>query len=237
MLMLATEWLNANVSGCLTEANHATLSMTWEENGRRRDIVYMSSWPEPTPWLINIKLFVISCFWGNCLSSRQFGKSTRTGSESRQRPCWTSRPQETLPEGQAGLRQPAAGPWPPFPAMFHGHRDIHQRRGSRIDRWTIWLFDLRIRNMVCLFWTRRLTSFWNHRKVDQNLISVSRTEMICCFSTLQNQSNTFCSSSSRHATKLWLLIPVVLSVSSCATKLLEKAARRQAHETKQHNYV
>lgn len=37
MLMLATEWLNANVSGCLTEANHATLSMTWEENGRRRE--------------------------------------------------------------------------------------------------------------------------------------------------------------------------------------------------------
>lgn len=59
-LMLATEWLNANVSGCLTEATHATLSITWEENGRRRNTVYLSSWPEPIPWLINIKLFLVS---------------------------------------------------------------------------------------------------------------------------------------------------------------------------------
>lgn len=192
--------MNANVSRCLTEASHATLSMTWEENGRRGNIVCLSSWREPMLWLINMKEFVISCLWGNCLSCRQFVESTRTGAESRQRPCWTPRPQETLPEGQTGLWQPAAGPWPPFPAMFHGHCDIHQRRGSCVDRWTVWLFDLRNKNMARRFWTRLLTSFWNHRnsQTQENLIRIWSQRVgqkwFIVFLTGLNQSNTLSSS-------------------------------------------
>lgn len=72
-------------------------------------------------------------FQVNFLSSRFHVQPSSSRARSRQRPPGSPRPQEALPARPAGLRQPAAGPGPPVPALLHGHCDVRQRGRSRLD--------------------------------------------------------------------------------------------------------